>query len=407
MSREGPRLRCCPKGYAWARFNGRKLHFGRHDDPQAHRRFAALKSRWEDNDRELTDDMLPQRARSTDTVTVAGLCEQHVAHLRERHTEERLRNNFNRIELSQRTLRTLYGEEPAANFSPKRLQTVRQNMLASGKLCRREINERIRIIVRTFRWAVAEELVPAEVHQGLAAVDPLKHGEYGSHEGRKVQAVDWETVAATLPHLSTPVTAIVQILWWTGARPSELFGLRPADIDCSGDVWTVVLDRHKTAGRGKRRALFFGPNAQRVLKPFLRRPKDQPLFRPAEAVEEMERRKRAARKTPLYPSHLARYERQRAQKPDRDVGDVYTATALRKAVERAVRAENRERAERGELPIPKWTPYQLRHAAATRIEREFDLETAAKLLGHSRKTTTERYVAVDLALARAAMAQAG
>ena len=38
-------------------------------------------------------------------------------------------------------------------------------------------------------------------------------------------------VNATLPYLSTPVAALVEVMWWTGARPSELFDLRPRDID--------------------------------------------------------------------------------------------------------------------------------------------------------------------------------
>ena len=34
MSRRGPSLLRCPKGYAFAKFNGRKIHFDRYDDPE-------------------------------------------------------------------------------------------------------------------------------------------------------------------------------------------------------------------------------------------------------------------------------------------------------------------------------------------------------------------------------------
>ena len=45
-----------------------------------------------------------------------------------------------------------------------KLKAVRQAFIA-GDLCRGEVNKRTRRIVRMFKWAVAEELLPASVHQ--------------------------------------------------------------------------------------------------------------------------------------------------------------------------------------------------------------------------------------------------
>ena len=45
-------------------------------------------------------------------------------------------------------------------FSPKALKAVRQSLVESG-LCRRTVNQRIGQIVRVFRFAVENELVPA------------------------------------------------------------------------------------------------------------------------------------------------------------------------------------------------------------------------------------------------------
>ena len=103
MSLDGPRLRRCPKGYAFSKFNGRKMHFGRFDDPQARVRFSALKARWEANDRELTDEMLPPRARPG-AVTVEQLCDDYLGHLREKHDDRWLKNNLAKVELSLRPL---------------------------------------------------------------------------------------------------------------------------------------------------------------------------------------------------------------------------------------------------------------------------------------------------------------
>ena len=41
--------------------------------------------------------------------------------------------------------------------------------------------------------------------------------------------------------------------------------------------------------------------------------------------------------------------------------------------------------------LPKWTPYQLRHTAATRTRRMFNYETAGALLGHSNMSATAIY----------------
>ncbi len=203
MSKQGPQLLSTKDGYAFAEFNGRTINFGRSNDPHAPIRFAAMKHRWEENGRELTDDMLPDRMQ-LGVVTVTGVCDQYLAHVRETNAADWQRNNYARVELALRPVRDLYGPLPAAGFGPKKLQAVRAAMLKTGRLCRREINERVRLVVAAFTWAVAEELAPAGLAHGLAAVAQLKKGQYGAREGREVGPVERWVVDATLPHLSRP-----------------------------------------------------------------------------------------------------------------------------------------------------------------------------------------------------------
>lgn len=54
-----------------------------------------------------------------------------------------------------------------------------------------------------------------------------------------------------------------------------------------------------------------------------------------------------------------------------------------------------------------WSPNQLRHAAATRLEAEYDLQTAACILGHSDPSTTRIYAERDFGRAAAIMAEIG
>ena len=56
---------------------------------------------------------------------------------------------------------------------------------------------------------------------------------------------------------------------------------------------------------------------------------------------------------------------------------------------------------------PAWHPNQLRHNAATRLRKEFGLDTARAVLGHSSTAVTEVYAELDSEKAAAAMERVG
>ena len=43
----------------------------------------------------------------------------------------------------------------------------------------------------------------------------------------------------------------------------------------------------------------------------------------------------------------------------------------------------------------RWTPNQLRHARATEIRKQYGIESASSVLGHSQLSTTEIYAEQD------------
>lgn len=57
--------------------------------------------------------------------------------------------------------------------------------------------------------------------------------------------------------------------------------------------------------------------------------------------------------------------------------------------------------------VPCWHPHQLRHSAATRLRREFGLDAARAVLGHSSTAVTELYAERDKSLAVSAMEKLG
>lgn len=305
------------------------------------------------------------------TMTVTQLARAYWHHLRQRHPGELTGHLFN-IRSTLRLLRSTAGGLPAREFGPLMLRKAQGLMIAKWK--RRSVNKGVQFIRAAFRWAVGEQLVPVEVWQALQAVPGLRRGEQGVKEGKKVQAVAIGNVDAIRPRLSPQVEALVDLMLLTGARCGELVNLKLADLNTSGNIWTAELADHKGSWRGKRRMVYFGPKAQAIIKGFMAdRPIDKPLFSPREAVA-IQMRKRCTTGKGRRPNQKAS-----PKMTDRAVGDVYETKAVRKAIERACDAAG----------IPKWSPHQLRHAAATAIRKEFGLEAAAIILGHSSATLTD------------------
>jgi hypothetical protein len=77
------------------------------------------------------------------------------------------------------------------------------------------------------------------------------------------------------------------------------------------------------------------------------------------------------------------------------------------AITRGIAKANREAERTGGDLIPHWAPNQLRHNAGTRLRREFGLDTARAVLGHSTPVVTEVYAELDGAKAAEAMERVG
>ena len=283
---------------------------------------------------------------------------------------------------------------------------------------RKYINQHVQRLRRMFRWAASQEMIPASVYQALETVESLKRGRTKAREGKRVLPVPTERIDAVRPFLNRQIEAVVDLQLLTGARPGELLVMRPIDIeqrDGNGDgvsVWVYRPIEHKNQFRGVERAIMLGPTAQEVLKPFLdgREPKAY-LFSPAEAEAERRAAFSAARVTPMSCGNRAGTNRE--LDPKRSAGERYTTPSLYVAIRRACdkafpapsplgRREDETIAawkqrlttkQQTELAAwrkaHRWHPHQLRHNAATRIRREFGLEAAQLVLGHSSAVVTD------------------
>jgi integrase len=266
---------------------------------------------------------------------------------------------------------------PAAEFGPAALKAWQKSLCEKTdetgrkKYSRNYVMQLVSSVRTMYRWGVETERIPAEVYHGLRAVSRPKPGQ--ARPGRVVRPVSDADVSRTLPKLPRSVAGLVRLQRATGARPSEILGLKPCDVDQSSEVWTFAPTVHKTASKGIDRVIYFGPTAKAILAEFDPGSPDLPYFPIVLA--------RRPRATPLWPSHVREQERKKAERGRRKDGRVYTSRSYRKAIIRACQVAG----------VDPWNPYQLRHARLSEVRKTAGIEAAQAVGGHSRLSTTEVY----------------
>ncbi len=305
---------------------------------------------------------------------------------------------------SLRQVRDLFGHARAADFGPKALAAVRQRMVAAG-LSRGVVNQRVGRVKRVFKWAAAEELVPAAVSHGLSTLAGLRVGRTEAREAAPVGPVAVGVFTDTLPFLPRLARAAAELQRVTGMRPGEVCRLRLAEVDRAGPVWVYRPSRHKTRHHGRGRAVLIGPLGQAVVRTYLAGlapAGDDPVagFDPAafvfDAAREREARyamMRRARRSKVPPSQASR----KAAAPRRVPAAGYTPAAFAHAVRLAARKAG----------VPHWHPNQLRHLYATEVRKAYGLEAAQVTLGHAAADVTQVYAERDLTLAARVAAEVG
>ena len=178
---------------------------------------------------------------------------------------------------------------------------------------------------------------------------------------------------------------MVRLQRLTGARPAEVCILRPCDVNRSGEIWLYRPFRHKTERHGHVRVVMIGPKSQAVLLRYLARGQETFCFRPIDSEAKRRAAQHSERKTPLSCGN--RPGSVKTKKPKRAPSERYATASYRRAIHRAC-----DKAE-----VARWAPNQLRHAAATEARREFGLEAAQVVMGHSKADVTQVYAERDLA----------
>jgi integrase len=362
-----------PTAQAVVTIGNRDFYLGRHGSLESKAEYDRLISEWYAGGRMLQHDPAAD-------LLVDELAARYMQHAERYYTKGGKPTSMVRdIRYALRPLAGLYGSTPARDFSPSRLKAVREEFIKGG-LCRNEVNRRHKIILRCFRWAVSEEMVPTAVLESLRTVDGLKKGRTAVRETEAVGPVDDADVDAIEGHVSRVVWAMISVQRNTGARPGEVVIMRGCDISPDGRWY--VPHSHKNEYHNKSRHIYLGPAARAVLAPWLRPDKPEAfIFSPYDSFRDLRARKGPGGR-PLRP------DCKMANKG-------FHPTSYSQAVRDGIKRANVVRAEKGEPPIPYWHPHQLRHAVAGKIHHEYDMDTARIVLGHSSVKTTDRYVKRD------------
>lgn len=338
-----------------------------------------------------------------DGITVAELVDRFLIHADTYYRQPGggLTTEIRNINRAIKPLLALFSRTAADAFRPtmlklvrdeaaKFLPTAKEHTRRTGRRVRTAINKDMSRIRMIFAWGVENELVRPETYGALKLVKGLRAYRCDAPEAEPVKAVPIEHVKAIKPYVARQIWALVELQRLTGARPGELLGLRPVDIDTTASPWTFTPTAHKTAHHGIKRTIYFGPKAQGILEGFIRgRRVDAYLFNPREA--ERDRHDKAG-------VHRRPNQKPNAKKTGRKVRDHYDRDGYTRAIARAcVKAR-----------IPDWHPNQLRHLAATELRRKYGIDAAQTILGHRLGSAiTEVYAEANQDKARGIMRKIG
>ena len=313
---------CRDRNQAFSWYNGKRIYHGAWGSPEAKKNYRRFVAALDEN------PILSLQPDRKNGVLVSELTAGFLDFIESRMDKIHVQHFTRAVGY----LVDVYGELPVNEFSPKKLNTVRNQMIKTGTLCRGMVNDYTCRIVRIFSWGVEEELVKSDIVTALREVKSLRKGEPGTFDNPPRGEVSDNVVAATLPFLSPTVRAMVILQRLTGMRPSEIYRMTVGDIDRTRDMelWYYIPGKHKTEEYIGKKVIPLGKPEQELIAPYLVGKKSAAaIFSPRTAVAEWNAERRDNRKTKMSPSQQER-NRQRAENPLVNIGEFYDHSSYRR-----------------------------------------------------------------------------
>jgi hypothetical protein len=161
--------------------DGRDYLLGKHESAASRAEYRRLTSEW------LANRGVPRDAGSDLTVSELALAFWKFAQGYYRK-DGKATSELYLYKMAMKVLRSLYGRTRAADFGPRAMKAIMQEMVNRGWV-RNSINKHTARIKHVFRWGVSNEIVPPSVHHGLLAVSGLPKGRTQAKESDPVRPV--------------------------------------------------------------------------------------------------------------------------------------------------------------------------------------------------------------------------
>lgn len=394
-------------GQAVVTLNGRDFYLGPYGTETSKKIYDQKIAEWTANNR-----LLPTLEHGG--LLLAELIVAFMEHAAQyyRRADKTPTNEINNFKDALKVIQELYSDLYAADFTPLCLRAVRQKMI-DRKWARTNINRQISRIKSFFKWAAANQHIPVSVFHNLEVVTGLRKNTGDIKETPEVAGVDQEIVKAVLPHVSSPIAAMLELQLLTGMRPGEVTRMRGCDIRMDKKEWIYVPPHHKMAYRGIDRTIPLVGRAQEIVQKFLKSDAELYLFRPSDADAERRARQHLQRSTPMSCGN--RPGTNRRKNPRKIPGPFYDTISYYHAVQRGclkafpwpelAGRKFRELNEEEQVKFTKWRkehtfhPYQIRHDFAMRVYEKCGADACRVMLGHRNFSATKVYAKPSLRMA--------
>jgi integrase len=391
-------------GLAYVTLDGRQEYLGTYGTPEANDAYLRIIT-------ERNANGHGRQRNSISDITIVELIARYWQHVLKRYVKDgEPTGERHSINSALIPLKELYRGLPVNEFTTIELKAVRQRMIERG-WARSNINRQIKRVVAMYKWGVEHQFVSPQVYMALKCVAGLRRGQNEVKESERVKPVAEGIVLRTAALAPAAVSTMIQLQLRTGMRSLELCVMRGIDIETNHSVkrkgktvpvWLYRPHRHKTQHHDQERVVWLGPEAQKLIEPWLVRDLNAYLFDPRHEAEKHMQGPRSRRGLMIDD---------RARPPAKR----YSSTSYRRAVTRACELAfphpDPKNATEAELAkwnrAHHWTPHQLRHTAATSIRKRYSLDDAKAILGHASADMTQEYAERDQTRARAIMAEVG
>ncbi len=387
-----------PTGQARVMLNRHSVVLGVFGSPEAQKRYDEAIRLWLGGGRSWNGWTDPA------TLTISHTRERYLAWAHTYYRKEgRTTSSVDRLRAGLELLtHAKLDKLPLRAFGPKALKRFQVYLMSpkDRRWGRTTINRYTDAVVQMVKWAVSEQLCPPSLYDALKAVPHVRKGQVAKpgakpvRESRRIQAAPEDLIETAKPHLSPKARAMLELQLLTGMRPLEVVHMRSDQISPSQqpDVWI-----YRPAGEGNKldhldgdgREVFLGPRAYAIVKEHM--PPE-----PSWHVFHFVPGKKSTR-PPGGPAYdVASYRR--AITRACDAAHPHPALVCPAGMRdgdwvRTLSAADRAELEAWRKPF-RFSPVQLRHAAATYIANHEKLHIAQLILGHKRIQTTMGYVHV-------------